>query len=356
MKANINNLLVFPFPFNLSKIQALQFFFSKRSVLTLFVIIFSLSAIDCRNSRRKLPLEYKDLLVETQIESPNGSQMIRSALFFKSAKPIPNTPLILIYHGGGGSAEGMIGLDSAELLEYVDKSGYAIAYMRGIGNSWNDLREDPIGEAHKQNIDDVTFTKDMISYLAKQYSLDIKQVYVAGISNGGMFALRLACEIPEQFVSIVSITSNLPINAEDKCTNTRRTNLTVINGTADPIVPFNGGVVSLFNKERGAILSTTDTMNHFRKIYQCSSSQSNIDLNKLFSNDPTSIQWKSWDCQSKQLNLIEIINGGHTWPGGSSYMPEFVIGKVSRELNASRLIGDLVKTKGKISKDILKQK
>ena len=33
--------------------------------------------------------------------------------------------------------------------------------------------------------------------------------------------------------------------------------------------------------------------------------------------------------------IIAVIGGGHTWPGGLQYLPEAIIGKTSREFNAS---------------------
>jgi poly(3-hydroxybutyrate) depolymerase len=32
--------------------------------------------------------------------------------------------------------------------------------------------------------------------------------------------------------------------------------------------------------------------------------------------------------------------GGHTWPGGYQYLPEFLIGKTNRDLDASKAIWD----------------
>jgi len=35
------------------------------------------------------------------------------------------------------------------------------------------------------------------------------------------------------------------------------------------------------------------------------------------------------------VELLTIAGGGHTWPGGSQYLPKFVIGPVSRDFSAS---------------------
>jgi poly(3-hydroxybutyrate) depolymerase len=45
------------------------------------------------------------------------------------------------------------------------------------------------------------------------------------------------------------------------------------------------------------------------------------------------------DCTNfSELRLYEIIGGGHTWPGGQQYLGERIVGRVSRELNASNEI------------------
>ncbi len=36
------------------------------------------------------------------------------------------------------------------------------------------------------------------------------------------------------------------------------------------------------------------------------------------------------------MRFYTIINGGHTWPGGTQYLPVAVVGKASRNLDASQ--------------------
>ena len=38
-----------------------------------------------------------------------------------------------------------------------------------------------------------------------------------------------------------------------------------------------------------------------------------------------------------------INNGGHTWPGGKQYLPVFIIGKTTRNMNACQVIWDFFK-------------
>ena len=38
-----------------------------------------------------------------------------------------------------------------------------------------------------------------------------------------------------------------------------------------------------------------------------------------------------------------VQGGGHTWPGGFQYLPEAVIGRTSRDLDANRIIWEFFK-------------
>jgi poly(3-hydroxybutyrate) depolymerase len=45
----------------------------------------------------------------------------------------------------------------------------------------------------------------------------------------------------------------------------------------------------------------------------------------------------------KKVILYTIEGGGHTWPGGLQYLPERIIGKTSKDLDANQLIWDFFK-------------
>jgi len=44
-----------------------------------------------------------------------------------------------------------------------------------------------------------------------------------------------------------------------------------------------------------------------------------------------------------EVVLYAVEGGGHTWPGGIQYLPEFVIDKTSREFNVSEVIWEFFK-------------
>ena len=48
--------------------------------------------------------------------------------------------------------------------------------------------------------DDVAFVKKVVDTIKKDYK--VGKVFAMGMSNGGMFSYRLACDIPEYFDGI----------------------------------------------------------------------------------------------------------------------------------------------------------
>ena len=42
--------------------------------------------------------------------------------------------------------------------------------------------------------------------------------------------------------------------------------------------------------------------------------------------------------------MIKIVNAGHSYPGGDSQLPEFILGKFTEEINASEEIWKFFKS------------
>lgn len=58
------------------------------------------------------------------------------------------------------------------------------------------------------------------------------------------------------------------------------------------------------------------------------------------SQDGTAVKTTLFDkCKNNtEVILYAVEGGGHAWPGGVQYFPEFLIGKTSRDFNASEVI------------------
>jgi polyhydroxybutyrate depolymerase len=249
-------------------------------------------------------------------------------------------PLLLALHGGGGDARGMLRLTKQKFNALSDMHGFYVAYPEGIRRHWNDFHEDPISYAHDENIDDVGFISSLIDTLAAEYPIDPDRVFVTGISNGGFMSYRLACELSLKIRGIAAVTATHSLSTGGKCRPERPVNIMVINGTDDPLVPYNGGEVMVLGSSRGRVISTDDTVRFWTGVNKCSGAAVVRDLPDNNTNDGTRVKKTSFGpcAGNARVVLYRIEGGGHTWPGGMPYLPKRIIGNTSRQIDACDVI------------------
>jgi polyhydroxybutyrate depolymerase len=149
--------------------------------------------------------------------------------------------LVIVMHGGGGSAKSAIaqtGFDAE-----ADKRGFITAYPEGTAgpggrfHTWN--AGACCGVAVRRGMDDVGFIRAMVADIAAAYPLDPRRVYATGLSNGGMMAYRLACEAGDLVAAIAPVSAVIVVAP---CEPRFPVSVLHIHGTADQNVPIAGGV------------------------------------------------------------------------------------------------------------------
>ena len=152
-------------------------------------------------------------------------------------------PLLFVLHGFGGTAEGMRGYAAIEDAVATSLDGGAIVvYPNGSGaengypQSWNAGGCCPF--SIYEPVDDVAFFAQMIDALSNTYDVDPERVWVAGHSNGGMMAYRLACELADRVTAIGVGAGALMI---DSCQPSRGVSAIHVHGELDSVVPIAGG-------------------------------------------------------------------------------------------------------------------
>ena len=93
----------------------------------------------------------------------------------------------------------------------------------------------------------MAFLRRLAVELAERGVADPGRIYVAGVSNGGMMALRLICEGADFVAGVGSVIASMPAAAGADCRPARPVPVVMFNGTADKLVPYDGGRVGLFN-------------------------------------------------------------------------------------------------------------
>ena len=161
-------------------------------------------------------------------------------------------PLILSFHGHGGDGAQQARLTGFDALS--DRYGFIIAYPDGIDRAWNDGR--PV---NAKGPDDLAFAGALVDDLEHRYSIDPARVYATGFSNGAVFSNYLACNQANRFAAIAPVSGPMPVVDAPNCHPQRAVSFLEISGTADPIVPFDGGQIVLAGMNRGEVLSFAQT-------------------------------------------------------------------------------------------------
>ncbi len=109
--------------------------------------------------------------------------------------------------------------------------------VRAQGVTHHDLS---VSGVARNSQDDIGFLRALIGSVQSEYGTDPRRVYVAGMSNGAMMSLRVACQMPE-VAAVAAVSGGLPVRWKDNCKPAHPVSVLGIDGTADPIVPYNGG-------------------------------------------------------------------------------------------------------------------
>lgn len=248
-------------------------------------------------------------------------------------------PLVIALHGGGGLASRFVAFTRFNAV--ADVEGFVVAYAQGYRKNWNDGRERTVSPAHVKNIDDTGFLVALIDDVAKAVAtVDRKRVFVAGLSNGGMMALRVACEASQHVNAVAAIAGNLPERMRHRCLPEKPVSVLVMNGTNDPLVPWRGGEVRFGLRRLGKVLSTERTLAYWAEKNRCGAAPLESRLPDTVPTDGTEIRLFAFkDCDGgTEVVLYGVERGGHGWPGGSQYLPIPLIGKVSRDIDATQVI------------------
>ena len=248
-------------------------------------------------------------------------------------------PLFIVLHGGGGDgkkAEKISGISTQS-----DKYGVILVYPDAVGRNWNDGRGVKRYISHRKNIDDVGFIEALIGKLRIDYAIDPKRIYVSGASNGGMMAHRLACELTGKITAVAPVISAMPENVVEQCSPSRPIPVLMINGTEDPMVPWEGGYVRFIGRKKyGRVLSTPDTVQFWAASNGCSSEPKTTWLPDTDSEDGTRVRKKVFSGCKQEADVVfyEVHGGGHTWPGSRRNAPESISGRPTRDIDANRII------------------
>lgn len=243
-------------------------------------------------------------------------------------------PLIVVLHGGGGTARQISRGTKRRFDQLADKLGFFVVYPNAVGKMW-DTGGGFISESLSPRRDDIGFLERVIEEMSSRHSIDKSRVFATGISRGGHASFMMACR-STKVRAIAVVAMNLPRQLTADCKATRSTGLVLINGTEDPLVPFDGGRITVLGKPRDNVHSVKETLKIFGRRNRCGQASSSKKIDKV--NDGSFVLQQNWRCKRAPMSLHKVVGGGHTWPSERSILPERVVGRTSRDIVATDVI------------------
>lgn len=243
------------------------------------------------------------------------------------AKPLP---VVIGFHGGGGRAESF--QRQSRLDEASDRHGFLVVYPDGTGRArlltWN--AGTCCGLAVRENVDDVGFVRAMVADLGRLYPIDRGRIFATGISNGAMFAHRLACEASDLIAGIGPVSGDMGVDGPRP---THQVPVIHFHGLKDPNCPFFGGVgpnavTKVVHRPIPETIAWWVNVNHCQP-------------------KPTIVKGPDFIRESyapapglkgSPVVLYKLPEGGHTWPGGVDLTPGFGTGKLIESVDANTIM------------------
>jgi polyhydroxybutyrate depolymerase len=129
-----------------------------------------------------------------------GGELRTYRLFEPSAAP---RQTVVMFHGGGSSGEGQASISGFDAV--AERERWAVAYPDGMGGHWN---SGPCCAGRSQRRDDVRFFDALLGDLARR-GLPARRVAIAGFSDGGFFAYRLACQRTRRLRAVAAVATTM---------------------------------------------------------------------------------------------------------------------------------------------------
>ncbi|MDE2496120.1 MAG: hypothetical protein KGL97_19655 [Alphaproteobacteria bacterium] len=281
----------------------------------------------------------------------------------KSSAP---APVILVLHGGGGTAEKMDRLtcpggdetSPSCLARMANKKGFVVVYPNGTAReflgrklrTWNAGGGEQgwscvSGLACRNRVDDIAYFKALLNNLHAVVNVDDGRIYAVGISNGAAMVHRLACQMSDKITAIAAIAGGNQFSALQPCRPAKLVAVLGIHGTADPGWPIDGGEIKgglwsrFIGATQGRLFSDRQTIADWAARNGCSPRPITDNLPVLV-RDGTSVTRSVYAGCEKGADVVyyEIVGGGHTWPLGYQYFPVSMVGRTIQNLSANEVM------------------
>lgn len=236
-------------------------------------------------------------------------------------------PLVLVLHGLTQTGAGV--MDITQFNALAETQHFIVCYPDGINNAWNANMNVNVSSA-----DDKGYIEALAYYFQANFQTNPLRQYLVGFSNGGFMANKMICESDMCFAAIASVSGNMSDTTYSNCNPLYPSAVLHIHGTADFVVPYNGGA------QTG--VSVDQSMEKWRLFLGCNSNPPGVSMPNNSLTDLSSPTRYTYVNSAAPLELIKITGGGHQWPGISTLVGG--AGNINMDFYSPQVIWDFLKS------------
>lgn len=239
----------------------------------------------------------------------------RSFSFTKPEDVKAGKSLVFILHGSGSSGTDMM-KKTTRLEERSASENVLFVYPNGYKRYWNECRKAASSLANKQNIDESAFFGSLIQYFKERYKINDRHVFALGSSGGGHMCYKLALTMPEKIRAITALIANLPDNQNMDCQEAKiAIPVMIVNGTADPVNPYEGGMMQSSTFIMGTVRSTDQTFQYWASLAGYTGKPLQKGLPDTDPADGKVIERYTYCDKGKpEVVLLKVVGGKHDEP------------------------------------------
>jgi polyhydroxybutyrate depolymerase len=252
----------------------------------------------------------------------------------KTDEPLP---LVFFFHGAGGNSE-----QASHTYGWVEKArakNFIVVFSEGLGidpdappgfatnpNVWRDERFGAQGR-----VNDVHFFEILLHDLQTCLPVDPRRIYVTGFSNGAAMTFTLGARFSDRIAAIAPVGSQSFARTERLA---RPLPVYYLVGTADPLIPFHGGAVTLPWGTTAMFPPIQESVDAWVKLDGCPV------LPAIHNEGPVRTFSYGPGRDDVEILFTTIEGNGHHWPGSVEPLPASISGPALDPFSATDRIWD----------------
>jgi polyhydroxybutyrate depolymerase len=198
-----------------------------------------------------------------QVNGTSRTYLLHVPASYNGSAPVP---LILDFH-----YLSMTGARERSISPYpavTDPESVIMAFPDGVagpaGTGWN------VGPCCvDKSTDDVAFARALVAQVKANTCIDANRIYAVGSSLGGGMAYYLGCRAADMFAAVASAGFDLAEEQLPDCKPVRPVPVISFRGTADPLVPYDGGLSTVVPRMPVTFLGAKATFDTWADLDGC---------------------------------------------------------------------------------------